>query len=223
MDAKQQPSVSETTHESGLDPRIARSRAAIVEAATAHFLERGYHVANVDEIAARAGVSKRTVYNVFDGKEQLFREILGEALDTAERFSENVIGALAESDNVAADLRAMGQRLAAAVLGGRIVPLRRLLIGEAARFPDLARDYYARAPGRVMSAIAEALGHFDERGLLRVDDPTMAAEQLAFLVLGASLDRALFEAVDEPLPADQVESRAAAGVEVFLRAYAPAG
>ena len=175
----------------------------------------------MDDIALQARVSKRTIYNVFGGKEQLFREILAEALETAERFSAEAAATLADTDDVEAELKATARRLARAVLGGRIVRLRRLLIGEASRFPDLARDYYERAPGRVMATLAEALRRFDQRGLLRIDDPQLASEHFAFLVLGASLDRALFDAIDEPPPADRVEARAVAGVDVFLRAYAP--
>lgn len=204
------------------DPRVARSRAAIVDAATRHFLEHGYLAANLDHIARDAGVVKRTIYNNYGGKEQLFREILTGALGTAERFSREVIAPLAEADDVVTALRATALRLAEAVLGGPIVPLRRLLIGEATRFPDVARDYYDRAPGRVMASIAVALHRFAQRGVLCVDDPKIAAEHFAFLVLGASLDRALFQ-TDQPPDREVVESRAAAGVEAFLRAYPPLG
>jgi TetR/AcrR family transcriptional regulator, mexJK operon transcriptional repressor len=204
------------------DPRVVRSRGTTFEAATAHFLERGYLEANLDDIALEAGVVKRTIYNVCGDKEQLFRAILAEALDTAEHYSRQVVAELGARDvgDVGEALREAGVRLARAVLGGRIVPLRRLLIAEARRFPELARDYYERAPGRVMAAIAEALARFDQRGVLRVPDPDIAAEQFAFLVIGASLDRALFDADGRPPPADLVEARAVTGVEAFLRAYA---
>ncbi len=201
-----------------VDPRVRRSREAIAEAAIAQFIERGYRDASLDDIARLAGVAKRTIYNIYTDKEALFRAILGEAVDTAERFSVEVAATLGGTDDVETELTAVARELSRAVLGGRIVPLRRLLISEAARFPEFARDYYERAPGRVMTTLALGLNRFDERGLLRIDDAEMAAEQLAFLVLGASLDRALFE-VDGP-PTEAVEARAIAGVRVFLRAYA---
>ncbi|GAA4023274.1 hypothetical protein GCM10022247_54500 [Allokutzneria multivorans] len=196
---------------------MARSRAVIVTAATEHFLRNGYVGANVDEIAAEARVSKRTIYNVFGAKEQLFRESLGEALATAERFSRQLSVELGTTDDVAAEVRDAATRLAATVLGGPVVRLRRLLIGEAERFPDLAEDYYARAPGRVMASLADGLRRFHERGLLRIPDPDLAAEHFAFLVMGAPLDRALF--ATEPPAAEEVAARAVAGAEVFLRAY----
>ncbi|WP_448811152.1 TetR/AcrR family transcriptional regulator [Agromyces bauzanensis] len=202
------------------DPRITRSRALIMAAAARVFLERGYPGTSVDDIAAAAGVSKRTVYNVFDDKEQLFRAIIGDALDTAERFSAELAVTTVEATDAAAALTSLARELAASVLGGRVVPLRRLLIGEAARFPEFAVEYYERAPGRVMAAVAVALRSFDERGQLRIDDPELAAEHFAFLAIGASLDRALFLVETDAASADAAVERAERGAAVFLRAYA---
>ena len=53
-----------------------RKREAIVQAAIAEFRANGFEVTSMDKIAATAGVSKRTVYNHFPSKEELFAEIL---------------------------------------------------------------------------------------------------------------------------------------------------
>jgi TetR/AcrR family transcriptional regulator, mexJK operon transcriptional repressor len=200
------------------DPRVTRSRAVILAAASEHFVAHGYVGANVDLIAEEAGVSKRTVYNVFGSKEQLFRAVLGEAIDIAERFSRQMSDELAVGVDLAADLRSIGVRLARAVLGGRIVALRRLLIAESRRFPEIAREYYERAPGLVMTTLATRLAALAEKGRLRVADPMMAAEHFAFLVVGASLDRALL-GLGADRPPDELEAVALAGVAAFLRAY----
>lgn len=188
-------------------------------AASEHFLRKGYVGANVDEIAAEARVSKRTVYNIFGTKEQLFREILAEAFGTAERFSRETVSVLTDTDDLAGELKAVAVRLARIVLDPRVVRLRRLLIGEAERFPELAGEYYRRAPDRVMDTLAEAIGRLGERGLLRASDPRLAAEHFAFLVMGAALDRALFTVDGETLPQTEIETRAVAGVAAFLAAY----
>lgn len=205
-----------------LDPRVARSRAVILAAASEQFIRNGYLGTGVDDIAASARVSKRTVYNLFGGKEELFRAILIEALITAERFSSDVASSLADTDDVPAELRATAVHLARSVVGGRIVPLRRLLIAEATRFPELAADYYRRAPGRVMATLADALRRLDERGALRIDNAELAAEHFAFLVMGAQLDRALFTTGQKPPAITEIDTRAIQGVEAFLRAYGPA-
>src|ERR1043165_5259685 len=96
-----QPTADRTDYE---DPRITRSRALIMDAAARVFLERGYPGTSVDDIAAEAGVSKRTVYNVFDDKEQLFRAIIGRAIETAERFSFDFASTTADADDLEAAL-----------------------------------------------------------------------------------------------------------------------
>lgn len=212
--------IAEETDESlSQDPRVARSKALIVGAATAEFLEKGFAATSLDDVALRAGVSKRTIYNNYEGKEQLFQEVLAMALNRAETFAVEVASALGHSEEIGSELRAAASSLARAVLDDRIVLLRRLLIGEANRFPDMATEYYRRAPGRVLDALAGALRRYTQKGLLAVDDPALAAEHLAYLVLGASLDQALF-GVESPSPAE-MERLAEAGVVVFLRAYAP--
>ena len=71
-----------------------------------------------------------------------------------------------------------------------------------------------------MTSLAAALRAFDARGQLRVDDPESAAEHFAFLAIGASLDRALFDAETDAAGAAAAVERAERGVAVFLRAYA---
>ena len=193
----------------GEDPRITRSRAVILRAAHDHFVTHGYVGANVDIIAAEAGVSKRTVYNIYGGKEQLFRDVLDDAIAIAERFSREIV------DGIATDgLDGIAVRLARTVTSDRVVSLRRLLIGEATRFPELALDYYERAPGLVMRTLAAHLATLDG---LTVPDPDAAARHFAFLVVGAPLDRALFDPA--AVSPDALDRQARAGVAAFRRAY----
>ena len=62
-----------------------RKREAIVAAAIAEFRANGFEVTSMDKIAATAGVSKRTVYNHFPSKEELFAEILHQLWSLVER------------------------------------------------------------------------------------------------------------------------------------------
>lgn len=99
------------------------------------------------------------------------------------------------------------------------VQLRRLVIGEAGRFPEFARDYYERVPQRVIAALAHQLGRLAERGLLHIEDPLLAANHLAWLILGPPLDAALFGADSESGRANHLDRLADAAVAVFLAAY----
>jgi TetR/AcrR family transcriptional repressor of mexJK operon len=209
---------AEPDHPDG-ESRSARKRRLIMEAATELFLQNGYQGTSMDEVAAAAGVSKQTVYKHFADKEQLFNQIVLGVTATAERFVRVVDETLEGTEDLENDLRQLARRYLAAVLQPEVLQLRRLVIGEAARFPDLARRYYLQAPDRVIAALASSLQRLADRGLLRVDDPQLAAGHFAFLILSIPLDRAMFSAdPDLPTP-DDIERFADSGVRVFLSAY----
>ncbi|HEY2693600.1 MAG TPA: TetR/AcrR family transcriptional regulator [Streptosporangiaceae bacterium] len=199
--------------------RSARKRRAIVEAAAGLFLDHGYQGTSMDEIAALAAVSKQTVYKNFSDKEQLFSDIVLGAAARADEFIQALPGVLAGTDDLRAGLQALARQYLATVMQPRLLQLRRLIISEAGRFPDLARTYYQRVPERVMDALATQLGELAGRGLLRADDPQVAASHLAFLILGLPLDRAMFLGTGHELSAAELDRRADDAVDVFLAAY----
>jgi TetR/AcrR family transcriptional repressor of mexJK operon len=200
-----------------IDRRIERSRTAILAGAATVFLRDGYDGASVDDIAREAGVAKRTVYNVFADKEALFRETVGVAIGIAEQFT-GEIAAATGGMREASDIAPMSRRLASAVLLGPVLPLRRLLVSETRRFPDLAEQYRRRAPETVLAALSIALRDLARAGQLRIDNADVAAEHLAFLIMGADMDRGMF--VDRPVSETRIRRRADAGSAAFLRAYA---
>jgi len=200
-----------------VDRRVGRSRTAILSAATTVFLRDGYDGANVDDIAREAGVAKRTVYNVFENKEALFREAISMSIEIAERFSAELATEAGGLQNASQDLPRIARRLAAAVLRGPVLPLRRLLVSEARRFPDLAREYRSRAPEAVLRALSRALQELADSNQLRLDNAGLAAEHFAFLIMGADMDRGMFGAATAS--ETRVRERADAGAAAFLRAY----
>ena len=107
--------------------------------------------------------------------------------------------------------------MASAVLRGPVLPLRRLLVSEARRFPDLALEYRQRAPDAVLRALAAALQELANAGQLRFDNATIAAEHFAFLIMGADMDRGMFDT--DTASETRVRERADAGAMAFLRAY----
>ncbi len=203
------------------DPRVTRSRALILDAATGVFLAHGYTAATVDDVALAAGVAKRTIYNLYADKDQLFRATILRSIAIADGFSASLADDVRGVADPGTELPAIATRLAAAVLSGPVLPLRRLLVMESNRFPDLAAEYRERAPEAVMRALADLFTALAASGHLVLDDPALAAEHFAFLIMGADLDRGMF-ATASPAPA-VIEERALAGVAAFLRAYTPAG
>jgi TetR/AcrR family transcriptional regulator, mexJK operon transcriptional repressor len=206
----------------GPDPRVARTRAAVAEAATTLFLRNGYQGTSVDDIAALARVSKRSVYNNFGDKETLFTEIVLGYTATAEHFADSLVADLPDATDVPTAIHDLARRHLAAVAQPQVLRLRRLIILEATRFPELAAEYHRRAPGRVLSALTAAFRELHARGELNTPDPERAAEHYSYLVLGATLDTALFDP-DRPMPQpEELRHIADDGADAFLAAYRPA-
>jgi AcrR family transcriptional regulator len=200
-------------------PRSARKRRAILDAATEVFLTHGYPGANVDEIAALSGVSKQTVYKHFGSKEALFVEIVTAMTNEAGDTVHVDISQPGDSADLAAYLHAYAYRQLTVVLTPRLMRLRRLVIGEVDRFPDLARSLYESGPQRAMTALASAFEGLADRGLLAVEDPHVAASHFNWLVMAEPVNRAMLLG-DGAIPSRaELRRHAAEGVRVFLAAY----
>ena len=194
-----------------------------MDAATVLFLRDGYRNTNMDQIAADAAVSKQTVYKHFADKKQLFREIVLGVTANAEAIITDLTSVLRSNEiDSAADLRTvltdLARRYIDGVLRPNVLALRRLIIAEAERFPDLARTYFDQAPSRGIDVIADALRSHERRGLLDLGDARLAAAHFAYLVLGIPQDNAQFCPQERPSPAER-DRLAAEAFRVFLAAY----
>ncbi|HET7419053.1 MAG TPA: TetR/AcrR family transcriptional regulator [Candidatus Dormibacteraeota bacterium] len=198
-------------------PRARRlaSGGPIREAATALFLEKGYAATTMDDIAGRAGVSKQTIYTHFPGKEELFSDLVLANAARVDDFIGLIGPTLSDPAGLEQGLRRLARRYLDFVSRPEVLRLRRLIIGESARFPELARQYYERVPGRVYEALAAAF-----RDALPTDQPMRAAQHFAWLTLGVTLDRGMFYPVETAVDPSDLERLARDGVRVFLAAYA---
>jgi TetR/AcrR family transcriptional repressor of mexJK operon len=199
--------------------RSARKRQTILSAGRDLFLSNGYQGTSVDQIAASAEVSKQTVYKHFGDKHELLLAIVNNALESTVAPFLARIRALADTADLEADLAVLAADYLRAVLQEPVVQLRRLVVGEANRVPELAQLYYDQAPARTLAAFAECFSVLRDRGLLRVPEPVDAAEHFAFLVVGRCIDQALFCGGPDVLASLDIGSHVRAGVRVFLAAY----
>ena len=195
------------------------SGGAIRDAAAGLFLEKGYAGTSMDDIAAAAQVSKQTIYTHFPSKEALFADlVLGNAARVDE-FLAGVAATLNDRGGIQVGLRKLARQYLTFVARPEAVRLRRLMIGEASRFPDLALRYYELVPGRVYSALADQFKDLDRRGVLRIDNPLIAAQQFAWLTLGMPLDRGMFHPVESAFRGLKLDETADQAARVFLAAY----
>ena len=173
----------------------------------------------MDEVAARAGVSKQTIYTHFPNKEVLFQDLVLGNAGRVEEFTAELRKTFDQSDDLATGLRDVARLYTRFVIRREVLRLRRLVLGEAGRFPGLARRYYEMVPERVYQALADLFRELAERGLLSVDDATLAAHHFAWLALGLPMDVAMFDEGQLPSPAE-LDRLADAAARVFLAGYA---
>jgi TetR/AcrR family transcriptional repressor of mexJK operon len=201
------------------ETRSARKHRAILEAATTVFLRNGYKGTSMDEIATRAAVSKQTVYKHFADKERLFTEIVTGTVNEVADPVYDEVRQLKDSGDVEADLRDLARRQIAGVMQPRVLQLRRLVIAEAGRFPELGRAFYERGPGRTMAALATAFEGLAARGILRVEDPELAASHFNWLIMSHAMNRAMLLGDDATPTPDELDHYVDTGVRAFLAAY----
>lgn len=191
-------------------------RHAIVAAAKQAFLRDGYG-AGMDAIAAAAAVSKQTVYNHFGSKEELFKAVVDEV-------SAQLLAPLADPQHLGAEprraLARIGQTYLRLLLAPETIALHRIIVAEAPRFPALARDIFASGPGRAVASLARSLAEADRRGVLRVPQPELSAEQFFGALAGLLRLRALM-LVSTGIDEQSVTSAVEHAVTAFLRAHAP--
>ncbi len=183
------------------------------------FLRKGYGGASMDEVAAFAGVSKVTVYNHFADKTRLFTAVITGAIDATETLTHAMVTALSDSNDLQNDLRQFARRHITDVTQPHLIQLRRIIIAEAERFPELARTWYANGPERAHATLAEQFHALAQRGLLRVDDPLLAAQNFNWLILSIPLNKAMFHGSDTQFTPEELQRYADESVRVFLSAY----
>lgn len=210
---------TDPTTETPNGPRSARKRDAILKAATEVFLRDGYPGASMDEIAMLSAVSKQTIYKHFGSKEALFVEIVTSMTGAAGDTVHNQIAELGRDEDLSEYLQAYAYRQLSVVLTPRIMQLRRLVIGEVSRFPDLAQALHDHGPKRAVGLLAAMIERLAKRGLLTVDDPIVAATHFNWLVMSAPLNAAMLLG-DRGIPKPaELRRQAEDGVRIFLAAY----
>jgi TetR/AcrR family transcriptional regulator, mexJK operon transcriptional repressor len=192
----------------------AQKRGAILAAARDLFLSDGFDRTSVDAISARAGVSKRTVYDYFGDKQTLLAavvtDIAASLLATVRRTVDGTLAGLTGPAQLEDAFVDFSMRIVTDMLGSAdYTSLIRLLGGPGhlsdAPFGDAPED-----------ALAAQLAVLAEAGLLIAPDPRMAAEHLLALTFGVVMNRL------HGMPAagdDRVRPLVVEGVRAFLRAY----
>ena len=162
-----------SSHEAGLKVRRGGSRDAIVEAAERLFLERGFGSVSMDELAEAAGVARRTLYNQFASKEEIFREML---LRVAGQLEDAFPPGVETQGDVEAVLRVIARCILDLHQQPEYLGFLRMVVADSRQFPWIAEEFAAVMDPQT-ERFTRYLAHVTAMGLLDCPDPLLAAHQ----------------------------------------------
>lgn len=194
------------------DKSLSKKRDCIIDASLSAFLDLGYGDTTIDEIIKRAGGSKATVYKYFKNKEDLFATVV----DKVVRHRP-----VEELDNDSAPEQALlrfSEMRLKIVFGKKHIALRRLVIGEATKFPTIARMYYNHGPELSQKQLASYFQEQTRRGRLSITDPEVAADIFKSMLMHSLYLKSLFVSVSQ-IPAKQLNQHAKTVVHEFLQLH----
>lgn len=156
-----------------------RLRDTMIHTALHEFMTRGFEGASLEAIARDAKIGKITIYRQFGTKEALFREVIGFArLTLRDQLTASII-----EGSPRQVIRNVIGRLVEVVSHPDFVAVLRLTIAEASRFPDLAAAALKNSDF-ALGALVDYLDRLRMEGVIVIDDPHVAASQLAELATG---------------------------------------
>jgi TetR/AcrR family transcriptional regulator of autoinduction and epiphytic fitness len=195
-------------------PRLRRagSRDAIVDAAERLFLERGFASVSMDDLAEAAGVARRTLYNQFASKEEIFREMLP-------RVSEQLEGVLPPGIETRGDVEDVLRLIAHAILAlhaqQKYLGFFRMVVAESRQFPWIAEAFAAVMEPQI-ERLARYFSHLTAVGILACRNALLAAHQFAGILNEFFLWPWMMGRQGTPVPAEEVIEEA---IRMFLQRY----
>ncbi|HMA48855.1 MAG TPA: TetR/AcrR family transcriptional regulator [Magnetospirillaceae bacterium] len=184
----------------------------MVEAAEQEFQANGYAGTSMLDVARHAGVSTKTMYRLISTKAELFREVV------SRRIGRFMLAFAAEAHDAAGLRQALVHLLIAygdLSLSKEAVAIHRLVLAECRRFPELAELFHAEAIRGTGEAMASWLWRHRERGLLRLEDPALAAGMLRGM-MAMEPQRAVMLDRRAPPDAEDLAERAGYCADLFL-------
>ena len=190
----------------------------LVAVARLAFLENGFAGTTMQDVAARAGISKTSLYREHASKDDLFAAVV---LDWAARgrgAMRPALDAFLATEPLRTGLLELVRAVQVAVLDEAPLRMRRLVAAEAERSPRVSERYVAASWDANIAELAGALATLRDRGSIRSGtDPHLAAEQLTWMAVGAPLNAQTLGA--PALSNERLLLVAHAAVDAFLRAY----
>ena len=168
-----------------MGPRGRARCRALLDAAAALFMEKGYDQTTLSDIVSRAGGSRATLYEHFGDKAGLFRAMMEE--HNARFLTSLSALTISTSEPPEAALTRFGLHFLHTLMEPETAAILRTLVSEGTRIPDIAASFFRIGPDIVSSRFADDLRRLAEAGTLRIPDPEAAAHAFIGMIIGSLL------------------------------------
>ena len=188
---------------------------AILEAATALFMERGFDGTSMDAIAKGADVSKQTVYSHFSTKDNLFSSAITHKMEDYFPQGNFVI---AEGGSLEEEFTIVASQYANLLMSEDAMSVFRLLVSEAPKGSHLAEIFWEAGPTVMLGRLMAFLEKWQQKGALKIDDTEDASKFMINLLKGHShfeLSIGLIDKISE----DDLKASVKSSVAIFLKLY----
>lgn len=182
-------------------------------------MTHGFHRTTMDAVAARAKISKHSLYAEYPSKDSLYAAVVRDWVDQGHDALTRHARALLDTDELEQALRRLAGVLQTGILSEPVLKMRALVAAEADTHPAVAADYVRRSWDRNLSLLADTLTTLTQQRRLAADDPHLAAEQFLWLVIGAPLNRLELTAGTHGYSPQHLIRIAEEGVRTFLSRY----
>ncbi len=195
----------------------AKRPGEILEAALALFVEKGFASTRLDDVAARAGLSKAAIYLYFEDKTALFQGVVQQAIGGNLLTVEEL--ARAHQGPVATLIPAILDFMASRVEDTPMASIAKVVIAESRAFPEIGQFYLKEVIGRGIPIFEELIARGVESGEFRKVDPMLTVRSL----IGPMLLSIIWKTVFEPIGAERLDARALARhhADLMLHALRP--
>jgi AcrR family transcriptional regulator len=204
--------MSSSTETVAVRPRLEARRRAFMDAATVVFLEKGYSGTTLDDVIARSGGSRQTLYTLFGGKQGLFEALVAErsasifepfqADDIRDRPPEEVLPEL-------------GARYLAIILAPVALGMYRIVVAESGARKEVGELFWRAGPGNARVLLARYFEAQVKRQALQLEDPELAAREFIGMLIGTMHMECLLGLRPTPEQAE-IEARVGEVVRRFL-------
>lgn len=192
--------------------RRGGSREAIVEAAARLFLERGFGAVSMDDLAKTAGVARRTLYNQFANKEEIFQEML---LMVSRQLEDAFPPGIETQGDVEEVLRLVARVILDLHKNPEYLGFLRMVVADSRQFPWIAKAFAAIMDPQT-ERLTRLLAHLTAMGVLNCRNPVLAAHQFMGMLNDLSLWPWMLGRKSIPIPTEEVVDET---IRMFLRHY----